>query len=620
MWQQCATGLRFWNSLLPCYRSTVTPLISVQKASKEIKGRPLFTDITFTIVERDRVAIIGPNGAGKSTLLRTIAGELSLDAGQITQRKGARVTYVAQNDSFAPELETVHDAVLSGVASDTHHSAAVTARTLGLAGFPDRNQRIATLSGGWKKRLSIARGIASEPELLLLDEPTNHLDIDGVAWLEETLARLECGVVFISHDRYFIERAARRVIEIDASYPQGLFAVDGNYSDFLTVRAMHRQQSESYRDNLANKVRREVDWLRQGAKARTTKSKSRISEANRMVDELRSLSSIERGASFDFGSTERKTKDLIKVERLGFERSGRILFRDIDVIVRPGSRVGVVGPNGSGKSTLLRCLVGVEQPTSGRVVVANKLAVSWFDQNRTRLDPQQPLAQALAHGGKSVVYQDKEIHIVSWARRFLFRAEQLTVPLGNLSGGEQARVYLAQLMLNKADVLILDEPTNDLDIQTLEVMEDAIDQFDGAVIIVTHDRYLLDKVAEQVIGLDGDGTSGVYASAVQWELARGQKQEGKVSTSAEVSTPASLQPKRKSALTYAERLELQKIEARITTAEAAVIAAQERLVGAKGAELVALSHELAAAQSAVNQLYSRWEELEEKGKASQSSS
>src|SRR3989475_9280236 len=329
----------------------------------------------------------------------------------------------------------------------------------------------------------------------------------------------------VSSDRYFLENVANEMVELNPAYEDGVLRVSGNYSAFLEAKEEHLHAQKKRQESLENRVHTELEWLRRGPKARATKAKARIDKAHEMIGELAEMNVRSRTASaeFDFSATNRKTKQLITLEGISYGVGSRTLFKDIQFSVTSGMRVGLVGPNGSGKTTLLRLMRGDIKPETGKARRAEGLRVLYFDQNRV-LDPDTSLRRALAPDSDAVIYQDRVIHVASWAARFLFDPEHLNQPVGKLSGGERARVLIAQLMLQPADVLLLDEPTNDLDIPTLEILEESLLEFSGALILVTHDRFLLDRVSNMVFGLDGFGGAERFADYFQWEEWKGQSQ------------------------------------------------------------------------------------------------
>ena len=602
-------------------------LVSCQELSKAFGAAPLFEGLALGVFEGDHVGLVGPNGSGKSTLLKILAGVEPPSSGTRAARKRLRIGYVPQDPSFGSGTsvgsvlrEAVHDLGL-----DPHELDGRLAVAMGKAGFADAAQETQTLSGGWKKRLAIARELVREPELLLLDEPTNHLDVEGILWLEELLPREPEAFVAVSHDRYFLEAVAGRLIELNRAFASGLFEVRGRYSTFLEKKDELLAGQAAYQESLRNRVRGELDWLSRKARARTRKAQARIDEAQRLQDELGDMDarSVPLAVALDFSATQRKTKRLVVTEGLTRSYGERQIVRGLDLVLSPGTRLGLLGANGSGKSTLLRLLARQEQPDAGTVAHADGLKVVMFDQHRQHLDPAVSLQRTLAPHGDSVVFEGRGVHVAGWAKRFLFRSEQLETPVGRLSGGEQARVVLARLMLEPADLLLLDEPTNDLDIPTLEVLEESLLEFPGALVLVTHDRYLLDRVSTRILALDGRGGAVPYADYDQWEAARRADVEAarRSATAARPSTSTrpSETPGRPRKLGYREQREWDEMETRILEAEAALAAAQagaaDPAVASDHEALQARLEALALAQVAVDRLYARWAELEAKAGA-----
>ncbi|MCZ2094960.1 MAG: ABC-F family ATP-binding cassette domain-containing protein, partial [Anaerolineae bacterium] len=567
----------------------------------------------FTIGERERHGLIGPNGAGKSTLLKCLAGLEPADAGEVALRKGVRMTYVTQDPVFDEGITA--GAVLRAAARDQDMAPVLA----GQAGFNDLSVSVDTLSGGWRKRLALVQGLVTQPDLLLLDEPTNHLDLEGIEWLEGLLVSAPFASCVITHDRAFLEDTSTHVMELNRAYAGGLFRVEGPYSTFLEKREQFFAAQARQRESLESKVRREIEWLRRGAKARTRKAKARIDAAMDMIAALEDLESRTQTSKtqIDFTASDRKTKKLIEAEGLSYEVDDRALFRDLRFHLSPGFRMGLAGRNGSGKTTLLRLLLGQLSPKAGAIRRADFLKMVYFEQQRQQIDPALPLKRALAPEGDSVLYRGRPVHVNGWAKRFLFREEQLAQPVGALSGGERARVHIARLMLEEADVLLLDEPANDLDIPTLEVLEESLLDFPGALILVTHDRYLMDRVATHVLGLDGEGGARLYADLPQWEddLDRMRREKAAASRQVTAAAPAKAAAPRKK-LSYLEQREWDAMERRILEAEAAAAAAQTTLAEASaagdGTRIAAGLASLRTAEAEVERLYARWAELEAK--------
>ena len=607
------------------------PILNAQGVSKRFGAVPLFQEISFTVSDGDRIGLIGPNGAGKSTLLKVLAGEEDADAGDVATRKRARVGYVRQESTFAPGL-TVRDvlerALIDAKVAEGEHEGRLR-ETSGRTGFPDMNAEAAKLSGGWRKRLAIAEAVVTHPDVLLLDEPTNHLDLAGISWLEGMLNEADFACVLVSHDRYFLENVATEIVELNRVYADGLLRVKGSYSKFIEGKQAYMEAQSKLQDALKNRVKIEVDWLRRGPKARSTKAKARIDNANELIGQLKEVNSRVQtaNAGIDFSATDRQTKRLAEFEDVSCVLGDRKIVEGLGFLITSGMRVGLVGPNGSGKTTLLRLLTGELQPTAGTVKKAASLKVVYFSQTR-ELEEGVTLRRALAPDSDSVVYQGRVVHVASYATKFLFTSEQLNQPVERLSGGERARVLIAKLMLEPADLLLLDEPTNDLDIATLEILEESLLEYTGALVLVTHDRYMLDRVSTTVLGLDGRGGAETFADYGQWEewQASSEVQGASGEVSAAVVHPASgpvavsgsngSSGGGKKKLSYLEAREFAGIEAAVEAAEERLQAAREKIeepaVAIDAAKLTAALAEMEAAQTAADELYARWAELTEK--------
>jgi ATP-binding cassette subfamily F protein uup len=589
-------------------------LLSCTGLRKSYGAQVLFEDLSLTLSDGDRTGLIGPNGGGKTTLLEILAGSEAPDAGVRALRKQAKIAYVPQDSLFAPEdtVGSVLRAVLAGLHLDEQEKQTRTEIMLGRAGFQSLDTPAASLSGGWKKRLAIAAALVASPDLLLLDEPTNHLDLDGILWLESALAAANACLV-VTHDRYFLENIATQMAEINPAYAQSSFQVKGNYSEFLEKREDLFAAQSKQREALAVQVRREVEWLRRGPKARTGKSRARIDSAGRLIDQFAAARARNRTATaqIDFSASDRKTKRLIEAEGIAKSLGGHRLFQDLNVTLSPGVRIGLVGANGSGKTTLLKILNGEIAPDQGSVRRADLLRIVTFAQDRTEhLDLTSSLRRALCPEGDSVIYRDRPIHVAGWAKRFLFRADQLELPVASLSGGERARVLVARLMLETADVLLLDEPTNDLDIPTLEVLEESLLEFPGALVLVSHDRHLLDRVSTVVVGLDGEGEAGLFADYSQWQAWR-DEQSSDAPVAKERRAPApETAPKRK--LSYIEQREWDGMEERILEAEQDLARWQAEVqeAASDAKRLPEAYRNLQASQAQVEELYARWADLE----------
>ena len=599
------------------------PILNAQALTKAFGATALFRDISFTVSDGDRIGLIGPNGAGKSTLLKVLAAEEDADAGDVAIRKRARIAYVRQESEFAPGL-TVRDVLEAALKQGGIAEAEREGRlreTGGRVGFPTLEAEAAKLSGGWRKRLAIAEAVVTHPDVLLLDEPTNHLDLAGIVWLEELLNEGNFACVLVSHDRYFLENVATEIVELNRVYADGLLRVKGTYSKFIEGKQAYLEAQSKLQESLKNRVKTEVEWLRRGPKARATKAKARIDNAHELIGQLKDVNARVQTstAGIDFSATERQTKRLVELEDVSITLGDRKIVEGLNFLIANGMRVGLVGPNGSGKTTLLRLLTGELEASAGVVKKAASLKIVYFSQTR-ELEEGVTLRRALAPDSDSVVYQGRVIHVASYATKFLFTSEQLNQPVERLSGGERARVLIAKLMLEPADLLLLDEPTNDLDIATLEILEESLLEYTGALVLVTHDRYMLDRVSTIVLGLDGKGGAETFAGYSQWEQWRGVAVEEPIAPGttgkavASVTSPSA--PAGKKKLSYLEAREYAGIEAAVEAAEDKLQAARAKVedpgVATDAAKLTAALAEMEAAQEKADRLYARWAELTEK--------
>ncbi len=603
----------------------MSALVNCTALCKSFGVQRLFSSLSFSVHSGDRIGIIGPNGSGKSTLLKILCQLEDADGGELCYAKFCRSSYLAQKDRFddhATLTENLYAALEQEEMDDVEKYTSIH-KMLARAEFVDNEVKVGSLSGGWRKRLAICRALLISPDLLVLDEPTNHLDIAGILWLEKILAGLDasCAWLVVSHDRRFLENCTNRIMEISAVYPQGSLQVAGNYSDFLEKRADFLAGQKEAEVRLAGKVRREIEWLRRGPKARTSKARYRIDEAYRLQDDLAAVQSRNHALSnmqIDFSTTGRKTKKLLELQDVSKSWQKKQLFVGLNLLLSPGTRIGLLGNNGCGKTTLMKILATEESMDSGTLRLADKVQIVYFDQKREGLDPELTLRRALAPDGDSVVFRGRSLHVVSWAKKFLFRPEQLDTPVGQLSGGEQARILLADIMRQPADILLLDEPTNDLDIASLDVLESSLMDFPGALVLVSHDRFLLDRLCDQVIGFDGRGGVAFYADYRQW-LAEMQRLAAVETAEVKKETKKSHPQRKKGKLSYLDQREYDGMEERLLAAEKEVedleAAMNSPEVVADPVQLESCWQKLEAARKEVDRLYGRWEELEEKRNA-----
>jgi ATP-binding cassette subfamily F protein uup len=602
-------------------------LLTAEKIGMAFDSRPLFHDLTFAIESQERIGLIGPNGAGKTTLLRILSTQLEPDEGEIIFQRGTRVAYLEQNPKFSREA-TVLSTLLEGAEdpSDwTAHSKAD--ELLWKLSFEEAkihaDSTVDSLSGGWKKRLALAKELMRNPDLLLMDEPTNHLDVEGIIWLEELLLSSTFATLTITHDRLFLQRVSNRILELDRRNRGGILSVKGKYSTYLEIKESLMQSQENRETILRGTLRRETQWLKQGAKARTTKQQARIKrhgELSEEVSELATRNSV-RTAQMDFQEAENKPKRLLEAKRIAKAYPGKSpLFTNLDLLLTPSTRIGILGANGCGKSTLIRILLGHESPSSGKIFRSDQLKVVYFEQHRELLDPSVSLLRSVCPFGDHVLYRGRQIHIRTYLDRFLFSQTQMDMNIGSLSGGEQSRVLIAKLMLEEANLLVLDEPTNDLDIATLNVLQDCLVQFDGAILLVSHDRYFLDQVSTQILAFpvnEEDRKKGqvhMFADLSQWETWHAHSLQARSVTrppekkvdkrSAPQTRPASHSSKRET-----ESL-LKKIQRLEDNYQTLIKECEDPKIASDPAKLTDLGVQMKMLQSEIDALYQKWESLE----------
>ncbi|MFZ5442659.1 MAG: ABC-F family ATP-binding cassette domain-containing protein [Myxococcota bacterium] len=626
-------------------------LLRAADVSLSFGSRTLFEHLEFVIEEGERVGLVGVNGCGKSTLMKILAGQVKPDTGLLQLQRGARVTVLPQEPTFpegatvrselevaqAPlkaaleehaklsrELEQTHDEKtlekLSKLSEqierhggwDTAHEAK---KLLDRLGVKDWDRAVSELSGGLRKRVAIARALLSRPDLLMLDEPTNHLDAETVAWLEDELDAFEGAMLLVTHDRYFLDGLVERIVEVEppgSASGGGLVSYPGNYETYLEQKYASLEHAEQAQHKRERWIAQEVAWLRKGVEARRTKSKARIERAQKLL--------AERGfqrpkvPQLQMVSAPRLSQTVIEAKRVAQRFGERTIFNDVSVIVQPGERIGIVGPNGAGKTTLLRTLLGELPPASGTVTLGPRTKVAYFDQQRLTLDEDATVAENAWHD-EWVMLGDRKVRLSDYLDDLLFPVPMQKQKVSALSGGERNRLLLAKLFLQGANVLVLDEPTNDLDLVTLNVLERQLIEFPGAVLLVTHDRYFLDKVATSVLAVEGDGRVTRYEG--NWSMYQRLKPkavaEKPAPKPAAVEAPA--QPKKTPGrLSYKDQRELDGMEAAIEAAETKKSALEARLadpqIFSKAGEVASLTAELEAATAEVERLYARWQELQ----------
>ncbi len=634
------------------------PILDTTQLRKIVAGRTLFDDVTLTIRRGEKVGLVGVNGAGKSTLGRVLAGLEESDGGRISRRRRSTVDYLAQEPRFGSGL-TIRDVVLEGLAEwsaakvrfdsltealsttsrpedqarlareqadvvetiehlggwEREHEAEATVGHLGLS---DPSRSVDTLSGGEARRVALARLLVAAPDFAILDEPTNHLDIETIEWLEEFLRdRWTGALLLISHDRGVLDAVTSRTLEIHDGVVD---SYDGGYATYLLAKAERLAHEERTERNRQNFLRREVEWLRRQPKARGTKQKARTARAEAALDQ--NAPQQERQAELKLRS-ERLGKTILETTDLTLERGGIRLIEGLDLALRPGERIGVVGPNGSGKSSLLLALLDQLVPVRGKIVVGSNTKIGYLDQSRAELDDALTLREAAVGDANEIVIGEDHMSVGGYLERFLFRPPQHRLKVAELSGGERARVCLARLLSRKCNLLLLDEPTNDLDVSTLSALESMLLDFGGSVIFVSHDRWMLDRVATSILAFEGEGRVDLQPGNYSDYRARRRREIQRATRSANAGTAPephasskqSSPPRAKAKLSPAERRELDGLVDAIDAAETRVAEMHRRLADPEsyqgdGEDVARLRNDLAVAEVEAVRLTSRWEELE----------
>jgi ATP-binding cassette subfamily F protein uup len=632
--------------------------ISLEGVDKTYGDRKLLDGITFLVGDGERVGLVGPNGCGKSTLLRLLAGDEVPDEGKRIVRRGLRVGYLPQEPWIDPDL-TIREAARAGLAGrdgvlasldrvhteladpalggeaierllreqarledelqalgghDIEHRVETVLHGVGLV---DLDARCGVLSGGERRRVALARLLIDRPDLLLLDEPTNHLDAETIDWLEDLLLESAIPLVLVTHDRYFLDRVVTRIVEVDRGVLHGY---DGAYREYVEQRAARLEREARSEATRLNLLRRETAWIRRGAPARTTKARARIDRYEALVDAA--PETADRELAFEIPCGQRLGEKVISAQGLGKSFGDRTIIQGLDLELGKSDRLGIVGPNGAGKSTLIRLLMGELEPDSGVVDVGPTVAFSYIDQKREGLSLDRTVIEEVGRGNDHIVVGGRAFRIESFLDAMLFPRGKSRTKVGDLSGGERSRVQLAKLLATAGNVLILDEPTNDLDLTTLQVLEEAVLAFAGAVIVVSHDRWFLDRIATRVVHLDGAGQHRVWNGELSFLLERmaEERRQAEAQRTARRDAPSPKvedrpAPVKSKRLSNWEERELAELPEKIEAVEGELAALDVRLADPSvysGDPSLAksLTAERAALQEKVDALLVRWEELE----------
>jgi ABC transport system ATP-binding/permease protein len=604
----------------------MSAIVTVQNLSKSFGPRRVLRDVSFAVHEGDRIGLIGINGSGKSTLLKMIAsvGEaspsdaLEPDDGLITRRRGLRLEYVPQEPALDADRRVGE--ILRGEGDAPAHEIRGLAAALHL---PPEDTRIGAMSMGERRRVAIGRALLASADLLALDEPTNHLDARTVEWLEQRLARGGQSLLVITHDRAFLDRVATRILELDRGQ---IYGYAGDYSEFLQRQAERLTQETAHEHERARFVRRELEWVRRGPKARGTKAKARLDRFEEALAARPGDDDLQPGSlTLKLPTGGRLGKKILELRGLRRRAGDKLLFENLNLAMKPGDRIGIVGANGAGKTTLIRTILGLSEPDAGEVVVGENTRLAYLEQAREDLEDERTVLEEVAGEWDHVELEDGPVHVRTFLRMLQFAPTTADTRIGDLSGGERNRVKLAKLLRAGGNLIILDEPTNDLDLMTLGVLEEALANFRGCALIVSHDRWFLDRVATGILALEGDGRTDFIEGGYSAYRER-RDAEAAAAKLAATTKEASQRPPRRAAskprkLTFNEKRELEGIEEAIATAEARVDSLEATLSDPevfkdRGEEVPKLLAELEQARAEVERLYARWEALDEIAAAS----
>lgn len=637
--------------------NTTEAILSAQAIVKGYGAQPVLREISLTVHEGERIGLVGRNGCGKSTLLKIMAGMDEPDSGLVVRRQGLRLGMLTQDclldrslhvgevlegamrevRALIAEYESVmhaladsapgtveHDRLEVRCAHLQHELELVDAWSAGqdipriaaALSLPDGDRDLATLSGGELRRVDLAATILSRPDVLLLDEPTNHIDTKSAEWVEKFLVGYKGSCVLVTHDRYFLEQVVSRIVEIEGSR---LYSFPGNYARFLEYKATLRDIEERTEKSRQGILRRELAWLRRGAKARSTKQQARINRYHELAGQ--EGPEIEREVSFEIPTPPRLGKRILDIENIKFAYGDRVLFEKFSMICQKGMRVGIIGPSGCGKTTFLKALMGQVELKKGRVLIGETTQFLYVDQAHSEIDPQKTIIDFVSNGCNYWDVNGKRLYVPTYLERFLFDSDSVFMPMRNLSGGERNRIELAKKLLQGGNVLVLDEPTNDLDLPTLRILEEAVEAFDGVTLMVSHDRYFLNRLSTHLIVFEPNGQlvtiTGNYDDYLIYKEKQAALNAEPKPEKAAPQKPKTSPPSNR--LTYKEKMELEAMETTIESAEGDVARLEEAIhaPGFYGQNQDTVKETLGALKAAhekIEWLYARWEELEGKGK------
>ena len=583
-------------------------IINIEHISKVFGEKQVFDDISCGIHQGDKIGIIGINGTGKTTLLKIIAGLEEPDQGQVIFQKGLRVTYLPQSPKF-PEHATVLSYVADGADGADWGRESEAKNALNRLGITDHHEEIDHLSGGQKKRVALARTLVNPADVLILDEPTNHIDNEMAVWLEEYLNQWKGAIIMVTHDRYFLDRVTNKILEIDHGK---LYSYTANYSQFLELKAQREEMERASERKRQSVLRMELEWAKRGCRARTTKQRARLER----LEALKNGKAPVRDAEVEMDSVEtRMGKKTIELHHISKSYGQKKLIDDFEYIVLKNQRLGIIGPNGCGKSTLMKIITGKEEPDQGTVEIGDTVKIGYFAQEVTEMDENQRVIDYIKDVAEYVPTKDGRITASQMLERFLFTPAMQYTPIGKLSGGERRRLYLLKVLMDAPNVLILDEPTNDLDIPTLTILEDYLDSFLGIVITVSHDRYFLDNIADRIFAFEAGGKLAQYEGGYTDYLEAKERKNGTVVRESEESAKKKADRKNwkkdapeKLKFTYKEQKEYETIDDEIASLEQKIEELDEQMMqyATNSAKLSEITEQKEAAEAALEEKMERW--------------
>lgn len=621
-------------------KTNVNPVILTAMELEVRFGEQVILDkASLSVHEGDRIGLVGRNGAGKSTFLKVVSGILSADSGEIAKKKNLIIGMLSQEFTL-DESKNVHDNILDGAAKivallneyeelphDSEQRHLIEEKILQVDGWnlerkvdllitslnaPKRDREIVALSGGEKRRVALCRALISQPDLLILDEPTNHLDTNSIEWIENFLASYKGTCIFVTHDRYFLDRIANRIVELSSGT---FFSHQGNYTDYLINKSERQAIKEVEENKRQNFLRRELEWVMRGPKARRTKAKSRLDNYYEVAAQQNL--EVELDVEMIIPPAEKLGKKVLELQNVGIKLGDKFLFEDLNLDFTAGRKLGIIGKNGAGKTTLLKIILGELLPTKGKLELGEKTDFNYIDQARLLLNDEDTVVESIGEGSETIKFGKYQMGVWTYLRRFLFTDDRINTKVGRLSGGERSRLTLAKIIKNGGNFLMLDEPTNDLDLPTLRVLEEALIAFEGCVVVVSHDRYFLNRVCNGILAFEDDGnvhfSEGNYDYYLQKKKARMEDEGSPVKK--EKSEEKIVKPKVKK-LSWKESKELETIEEKIISAEQEVerieaIFSSPDFYEKYATQTTELTHQLEQAKDTVKYLYQRWDELEQ---------